>query len=967
MKLKVKSLASFWPVVIISLVSLVLFLTNYKSGTWLIGWDSTQPEFNLGINLSRNIGAIWQEYRGLGLFDGMAHASNIVHTVYVYLLSLILPLSMVRYAFVFLTHAIGGVGVYYLIQKLIGGKKSNTKRFVSLAGSLFYLLNPATIQMFYTPLETFIIHFAFLPWLYLTFINYLDSGKRKDLLAFFIVNLLAVSQSHVPTVFIVYAVGLCAISFVYLFNHFPSKLKRILAGFLTVFTVNAFWGLPYISSAIANSKIITNSKINILSNPEVVFMNRSFGTLKDTILLRGFSLNYGDWNANWEFVYQLGAWRDQLYKGSVEAIGFTLFGLSILGIVYVLFKRNWKVLPFILLGLFAIVNLASEAPLFSSLYNFLNETVPYYKEIFRFSFTKFSFSLGLSLSILLAFGLMLFSKIMKGKLSILLSIVTIALIAMVSLPSFKGNFIYERLKLSVPNEYFEVIGFFNKEENKGRVALLPQPSFWGWEYTKWGYRGSGFIWQGINNPTLHRSFDPWSDLNETYYWQLNRALSARDKKAFEDVITKYNISYIILDKNIIQPGSSNDSFFFDETQLIVGGIGGIEKVASFGDIAIYSTGLGSGDYINTSSNFGLSEVDLTYASEDPSFKDNVSYLAAKEGTTYPFMNFDKRRQPGVSVSKEKIILMSEPLVFPNQKELVIPVIESKEVYKTDINFEKRLEVTIPIGDAIYSQYFIDNSYKSAKNCSLLKEGVANKTQANGKIKYSASGGGVSCDAVSYPDLSYNSGYLLRIKGENIKGRSLKFYLKNWKTKRMDLEELLPEGKFDEIYYINSKDLDGSGYSLNFETRSFGKIESVNTIEKVEVYPIPINWLKEIRLVPDAALNFVNDIKIENVNKKGTYNYEADVKSNGVLVLSQAYQEGWGASSKGKELKHEKINGWANGWVIEGNEDGEISRVKIVFWPQYLQFVGYALLVIGLVIIAFPLISKKKLTKVRGKR
>ena len=235
MRFKVKKIVSFWPVIVLLLVSSLLFLTNYKSGTWLIGWDSTQPELNFGISFSRNISAIWQEYRGLGLLDGMAHAVNIVHTFFLYLLSLVFPLNMVRYVFVFLMYAVGGVGVYFLTLKLLGGKINTPKRLASLAGSFFYLLNPATIQMFYTPLETFVIHFAFLQWLFLSFINFLDSGKRKDLLIFFVVNLLAVSQSHVPTVFIVYTLGLVAISVVYLFDHLPSKIKRLLAGFLVVF------------------------------------------------------------------------------------------------------------------------------------------------------------------------------------------------------------------------------------------------------------------------------------------------------------------------------------------------------------------------------------------------------------------------------------------------------------------------------------------------------------------------------------------------------------------------------------------------------------------------------------------------------------------------------------------------------------------------------------------------------------
>ena len=167
---------------------------------------------------------------------------------------------------------------------------------------------------------------------------------------------------------------------------------------------------------------------------------------------------------------------------------------------------------------------------------------------------------------------------------------------------------------------------------------------------------------------------------------------------------------------------------------------------------------------------------------------------------------------------------------------------------------------------------------------------------------------------------------------------------------MDLEELLPEGDFDEIYFINSSNIEGSGYSLNFETRSFGRMDSENIVEKVEVYPLPINWLKEIRLIPEGELITSNNLKLLKVNKKGVYNYEIEIEGKGLLVLTQAYQDGWNASIKGQELEHVKANGWANGWVISESDDEGINKVSIVYWPQYLQFVGFGLLVICIIIV-----------------
>ena len=170
-------------------------------------------------------------------------------------------------------HLLGGVGTFLLIKKFIKDNKI-ISQFIALAGAFFYLLNPATIQMFYTPLEAFTIHFGFLPWLILVFINFLESGKKKDLLILFLVNLLAVSQSHVPTVFVVYILVLVFISIHFLLKDFKRNLKRIIISFFTLFAVNAFWGMPYVYSSLTSPKEIVSSKVNILSNPEVILMNK---------------------------------------------------------------------------------------------------------------------------------------------------------------------------------------------------------------------------------------------------------------------------------------------------------------------------------------------------------------------------------------------------------------------------------------------------------------------------------------------------------------------------------------------------------------------------------------------------------------------------------------------------------------------------------------------------------------------
>lgn len=681
MKRFAKILQILAPVVLIIIAEVILFKANYVPGTWLIGWDSTQPELNFKAHLLRDINAVWQEYRGLGVLDGMAHAANIVHLFYVWLLSLFLAPNVIRYVFVVLMHAIGGLGIYFLLRYLLRNKSKAVKTTASLAASFFYLFNPGTIQMFYVPFEVFIIHFGFLPWLLLVLVRYLDSGKKKDLAAFVVFNILAISQSHVPTIFIVYALSVFVFLLFYLLRGFRNIWRRVLTVVLLLFAINSFWGLPYIYSSFKNAQTITASKINTLSNYEIVLRNEAFGDLKSVSLLHGFNLDYEDWQEGEEFDYQFKDWRDFWLKSEVERIGFVFFGLSILGMVIAIARRKKEIYPFIVLFLIAFINLGSGIPVVSFVRKLIWTYVPYYEEVFRFFFTKFIILYALSLAVLLGFALERIFSLKKIKfLSIVFSAGLIGAVVWTNLPVFEGEFLYHKLRIEVPSEYFRVFEFFNKPTNEGRVAILPQPSLWGWEFNQWGYRGSGFIWQGIDNPTLHRSFDPWSSYNEGYYHELSQAVYAKDLRAFEGVLEKYQVSWIVLDGYIFQPGGWPQALFFEEIKDLLEDSEHIKKAQEFGEMAVYRTDLttGSKKYIWAPESFVEIGNELDYSRRDLLYLQEGDYIAG-EGLYYPFIRLLGDRPIEEIFSSEGIRLSTE-VEGGGKYQLVLPAWLEKENY-----------------------------------------------------------------------------------------------------------------------------------------------------------------------------------------------------------------------------------------------------------------------------------------------
>ena len=64
---------------------------------------------------------------------------------------------------------------------------------------------------------------------------------------------------------------------------------------------------------------------------------------------------------------------------------------------------------------------------------------------------------------------------------------------------------------------------------------------------------------------------------------------------------------------------------------------------------------------------------------------------------------------------------------------------------------------------------------------------------------------------------------------------------------------------------------------------------------------------------------------------------------------------------GKELKeHVLVNNWANGWIIDSEKfKVQSSKFVIVFWPQYLEYLGFVILILTFAVLLVPLLKKKQ--------
>jgi hypothetical protein len=866
MKQLAKYSSLFFPLLIILLTG-VLAWKNFVPGTFLSGWDTLHPEFNLALYLKRAFWGVWQEHQGVGAVASQAHAAELPRLLIVGLLNLILPINLVRYCFFFLTLGIGSLGAYFLSKYLLSIHSERFSREASFLAGAFYVLNLATLQEFYVPLEMFAVHFAVLPWLFFLAIAYLREGKRKLLLGFSLATVFGASMAHTPTLFYSYlgAFGLFLLS-AFAFVRRANLLKRGVILLIMTIVLNLYWLAPNLYFLANHAQDVTNSKIHRVFSDEAFLQSQAYGDFENLGKLKNFLFNWREYSfSQARFVDLMDEWN---------GFGYSLTLIVIFGIGIAFLRKSRYALALLPLLAACVFFLINSNPPFTGAFDLLRERFSLFREGLRFPFTKFSILLVAAVSVYLAFALQLVMQLLgRVKLGFVFMALGFSFLVYSMLPGFKGNLISPSMKVSIPQEYFDTFAWFDAQPKDGRVAKLPLNTFWGWNYYTWGYQGAGFSWFGIPQPTLDREFDRWSPYNESFYNEASSALYAQDLEELEKTLEKYGVQYLLLDESIVNAGGDSRVLYIPETKEMLTMSKHISKTEQFGALTIYKTDFEAG-------------------------KDFI--LAPK---TY---------------KKEAKELMPSDTV-----DILRPFLKAPDIVE---DLSK------------------DRGFSEAVNCDLLKIGTVGKKHLEEGIEYTAGGGGVSCDFLEYPDLKYNESIVIRVSGENTKGRSLKIYLYNVSSGRMDLEELQPKGKFDEYYFVPAKKIEGTGYILNLETRSYGRIASENILRGVEIYKIPENLSSNISTDTDG-ISYQNNLTVLEVKRVTPVFYKVKTQGNGVLELSQGFEKGWLAFRVGRRLEklnHIRVNGWANGWELSGD-----SKIIILFWPQILEFLGIGVTVFAL--------------------
>lgn len=1017
------------------IVTAVVFMINREPNTYLIGWDNTMPEFNPQLNLQRAFHSIWQEYRGLGLYDGMAHAANFTYTLIVVFLSAFTNQSDIRYLTNTFLFMFGGFGMFVLLLHI------THKRTTAIIGSMFYLFNIGTIQQFYAPLEVFSYHFAFLPWITWSGLQYISHPKKSSLIIFFIIALLSTPQGFVPTVFIA---GMSVFFTLGIFDWFTHKnIKRFLVLFLVFLTANAFWLLPYLYGAPTTSKVIKNARINQYSSETLYLRNKEYGSLYQVVTLNGFMLHLTEYDSKLSRnVKLMDVWEKHSQTLPYQAIYIVLLYLALIGII-TSFKDK-KRLIFMLPLLSAFFFLANTTPVIRELNTVLRTISPILGEAFRIPFTKWITVYIFSLALFVGFGFEYVEHILlKKRLNIFIGCISICMaILYLGFPVFTGNLYSPLVKRALPVEYLQTMSYFQSIDKNSRIALLPAHTFWSWQYRTWGHVGSGFLWYGIQQPIMDRAFDPWSNLNEQFYNELSAAINTNNHSLFTSVLNKYNIDYLLLDQYLVNTLSSKP-INYESLVMFLNSDENIMQEKVFGKLVIYK------NRTTTHNNFlySLSSYICTTQPEQiKHYKDTVytasdGYIDCAEKNNwikYPFVNlFTEVGESDIHIfsNDENIILESKlhnktkydsialtvppimssylipftsqldgqilsftpllPRIFINGTEIDIPAPrlefnltirepDEYEIIEKDLRFrlgdivylEQNYPNTIIVSKGTEKEYITVEPYKFnlpsfEQKMSLPVNSIIQAWIPKIESSYTTTKQWVPPVQITDTEdlffensyMPHQEGYIAEIESEFLQGLPINIYADNGNKKRPQSE--MKGSKETEIQFmvIPPSEEPANGYTFHFENTSIGSQVSKTLLKQFSAYPIPYEFINTIQFgIPKISEGHVSERVYSNFFNL----YElAGVQETEVAVLSQAFDPGWKAYLFedvenelnwpqtylpflfGKEIKeHVLVNNWANGWNLKnldlkGKEYN--THIIIVFWPQYLEYIGFLML------------------------
>jgi hypothetical protein len=689
------------PLGILLFAWLVLVVANTDANTYFLGWDLMDSSFAPLWMIQRALFSTWQSFQGLGLLGGHGYAAQLPQAIIQLILSIFIPEMYLRYAFTYLMLLSGTIGAYFLTNRVLPPKDETTvtSKLPALAAGLVYLLHFGTVQNFYVALEPFIAMYGLLPWVLLQIFRIIHDPSIKNFTIFLALNFFLSMIGFIPPVFFSYLLFLSIIFGTFLLLQKFSKqavLTTLVAAGIVIVS-NLYWLVGVGVFTLTQNEDYLNSKLNQLTTQEFIYKNAEYGKFHNSVRLHGFLLDSFDQarfdNINGvEHIFK--PWLEYLQNPGVVVFEYLLAFLLLAGLIALIYgfiktKRIEYTIGF--LGLLTLCLLTTATPPFSWVSQIFR-AIPVLNQAFRIPYSKFSMSLVLFYAV--GLGYLLYSlqsywqtkahglKLHKSMGGIAGASIVCLVLLLCTAPNFSGNFLYKGARNHLPKPYLELFAYMAKQPADKRVAVLPVYTSTGWEMQNWGikkgYTGSGFYWYGMRQPIMSRSFDVWSPYNENYRNELVHAVYNQDEKLFQDIIEKYDISYILVDKTVFLPNVPGEDFYIPQSESLINQTGLFEKKIDTTTIVLY-------ELINDeNSRVYVPDTVTTTAplperlAADPNTAMGLNTIEDPAGVQYTFAELAQEKVSAVTFSQDRLFIAgSLPKAAKNVLEL--PSLENKNI------------------------------------------------------------------------------------------------------------------------------------------------------------------------------------------------------------------------------------------------------------------------------------------------
>jgi hypothetical protein len=551
-----------WGKIVLTVVLLLIAILSFKTGYSYLSNDNYSPDLNPILTIQRSLQSpAWRSYRVLG-FASESEQADIFRALLYYVLNIFFPTWSLSQIFALLCLFVGSWFTGLLASNLVKeSKEARYSELVFLLSGIFYVSTLWTVWVYYQNMFPYITQFGFLPLLLWSIYNLTRKFNWKNALIVFVSSILFTSTCVIATLFVVDFIII--IFFTLIFTFFNSKrlksvLKRFLVTIVLFLLTQLFWLLPFVHYTKNVSGDIINSQINRSITSSVIDLEaRDQDALNSAKLFTRSIIEKEDE----EYVFPR---ADEYAKYDFfNIVGLTPVFFTIVLLTFGIIKKRklFIILPVSTFVIWFIIK--NINPPLGILFSWAQDYIPLFKQVFRWASSKTGniYLLLVSISAPIGFIYLIdfLSSFLRKGLKIFLFVISSLVIILPTLFYaqflFTGDLLPQRALIEIPDEYYEVKDFIEKEGLiTERIVYLPPANNNYFRIYDWGFWGSNFISYIIPNPLMDLSSAIGSKYGEKAVLKFQQAFRAQDINSFNNLLKKYDVDYILVDKTLEEEG-----------------------------------------------------------------------------------------------------------------------------------------------------------------------------------------------------------------------------------------------------------------------------------------------------------------------------------------------------------------------------------------------------------------------------